>query len=346
VKNTFVFFSALALCGLANAASSVASEADDRPLVIFFGGHGASGDQMQDWENASTSKCGSHFAFKAMPYPPGANEHRSSVEGAMGPTVDKSLAIIADYMRQNPNRKVVIVGHSSGSAIADQVASMVASPDRATLITLDGFHPSPHLQSRMHQTECWSSEQPAAPGQSALKSPNYGTQSGGCGANFRVFETNGCVSRMCMHFRLVNKRVDPDLEGGEGSRDPDHGYRVKGYSNLSPNLDWLGKDACSEVPRARPQPQIPAPQRVQVQPPVALPQWGPLPQVAQPQALPPQPHVQAPPTVVTQQAPQVVQQAPQAQPAPIAWPTPTYGIGVLMDDDPPSPKTKRTQGVR
>ena len=59
---------------------------------------------------------------------------------------------------------------------------------------------------------------------------------------------------------------------------------------------------------------------------------------------PPQPQVQAP--VVTPQAPQVVQQAPQAQPAPIAWPTSTYGIGVLMDDDPPSPRTKRTQGVR
>lgn len=203
------------------------------PLVIFFGGHGADGDAMSEWTAAARAKCGGKYEFVAAPYPPGATPDRASVDSHDGDLVRRFINLID----KNPQRPVVIVGHSSASAIADAVAAKISKPSRAKLVVLDGFHPDEALQERI-QTACWSSQE------GRLTSPNFFKERAACGSNFHIETVGGCRSSMCMHFKLVNLNADPDLTGGKSSRDPDHGYVIKGYSHLNVNLDWL-TNSCS-----------------------------------------------------------------------------------------------------
>lgn len=210
------------------------AQAGELPLVIFFGGHGASPRQMETWQAAAKAKCGMQFDFVSVPYPAGASPSRGSVESLGSGLVSKALRLA----NQDPNRKIIIAGHSSGSALADEVAARISNPSRAKLVSLDGFHPSPELQDRLN-TACWSSRE------GGLHSPNYSFERDGCGANFHSLPVEGCSSVMCMHFKLINYNAESNL-GGD--------YVSNGYNRLDVNLDWLSKSCNSVEARNKPAP--------------------------------------------------------------------------------------------
>jgi len=200
-------------------AADPADPPPPRPLVFFFGGHGATFDDMTAWVVAATTKCGGTFDFMAMGFPPDAGSDFGNPTGTKDgkEIVKKSSKLLNDKYK---NQKIIIVGHSSGLAVANATARAVDDPQRIMkIISLDGGNPAsiPGVPTDHYSTDNWSN-QPYS----------------------KIFK--GCQPGMCRHFRFVDLNSDPLLMGGDSARDEEHGYYLNGYKNLtakSINLDWL-----------------------------------------------------------------------------------------------------------
>lgn len=194
--------------------------ADEMPKVIYFGGHASSPEQMANWTSAAQEhvEFGKKFVFGAIAYPANTTYTASAAISAGRSVIER----VAKEINDNPNRQYIIAGHSSGAALANSVAARVKNPSNVKLIALDGFRPSDDLQKRM-ATACWSSKG------NGMFSLNYNTMKAGC-RNFHDINPTDCATRMCLHFKLVNKNASRGL-GGD--------YRLRGYTNVEPNLAWL-----------------------------------------------------------------------------------------------------------
>jgi hypothetical protein len=126
---------------------------EQRPLVIFFGGFGYNGTRSQKWLKAAIST-EPGFEFVSIPFPTNAPARPSkAVVGAGQNQIKEALDLIAE----NPRRKILVVGHSSGSALADTAIAMAvrnrtADRGRVKEILLEGFRP----QSGYKDLACWT----------------------------------------------------------------------------------------------------------------------------------------------------------------------------------------------
>jgi hypothetical protein len=118
----------------------------------------------------------------------------------------------------------MIVGHSSGCAIANDVASATRLKGRKfRLLALDGYCPGPHLLS-LDGTEVWAAEC------RGVRSRNYESLKARAGKRFKVHHAD-VIKAWPLHYSLVNLNVSDDW-----ARITD------GYHKIDSNLEVLGLD--------------------------------------------------------------------------------------------------------
>lgn len=222
------------LCfAIASTAPALSVTAAEKPLVILFGGYGATAADMRLWERAAAQDLvyGRAFEFEGIGYPNAAGSNVMRAVAAARATLDS----VADRLRAMPGRRVVVAGHSSGAALAVSTVSRVGQGDTIKLISLDaginterppdpGFFPITNL-------ECWS----AVSGDE--QSFGYRRTQTLCTSRFFVLRTSRCSTPICLHYALINRTPAPDLTFKQ-SRALTDGVSG-GYANLSVNLDWL-----------------------------------------------------------------------------------------------------------
>ena len=195
--------------------------------VFFFGGYGSTWGDVDAWGTSFEGKV-SGSSVTRIPYPGDAtagdplnvwNEDRSE-------HVAQAIKACRDA--------VVIIGHSSGCAIANDVAKHARTRGCSfKLIALDGFCPSEDLLA-LPDTSVWS-----AMFENEIRSLNYDGLKAKAGNKFRVYKSN--VSAMWpLHFSLINLNV---VNAYHAITD--------GYRNCDANLAVLGIAGAWPSPRAQ-----------------------------------------------------------------------------------------------
>ena len=181
--------------------------------VYFFGGYRSTVADVEAWGKSLEAKVPGARAI-VFPYPHGASAHDPLAE--WGCSQDIAMHILA-----RTNQPCIIVGHSSGCAIANDVANVALDlgAKNFKLIALDGFRPSRELLS-LPETTVWSAEC------NGVRSLNYDHLSS-C-QEFRVYYAE-VTEQWPLHFSLVNVNVSDEYG------DLEHGYR-----NCEANVEVLG----------------------------------------------------------------------------------------------------------
>lgn len=206
--------------------------------VMFFGGHGANNIQMENWEKSAQSIKGlnSEFSFRGIPYPSKSPLYQSAIQDGQS-----QIKALIKEIDDKPTKEIILVAHSSGSALAIEIAKQIKTPNRIKLIILDGFSPSQDLQSRV-QTQCWTA---TAGDNEKIRSINYAGMKK-CQSH-QEFRPYGCATPMCLHFSLVNLNAKTETIN-------DKNYKETGYKNVFPNLSWLrefsSSNAAAVIPAA------------------------------------------------------------------------------------------------
>lgn len=210
-----------------------AAFAAERPLVIYFGGYGATEGDMQVWLQAAEKhpRYGRAFDFEAIPYP---KDVSSSVAQAVS-AASGTITSVAERIRAMPGRRVIVVGHSSGAGLAVSVVSRLADQAKVKLISLDaGINTEPPTEPDIYPVknlECWSA---ASNDQVSF---GYRRAKALCKQRFLVMRTQACATPVCLHFQVVNRNADRNLTFPQ-SRVLTDGVSA-GYADLAINLDWL-----------------------------------------------------------------------------------------------------------
>lgn len=197
----------------------------EKSWVLFFGGYGASPEQMSCWEKGARAQNSyASYIFQAVAYPEGSASDMASVLKA-GELIVKKWA---DEINLHPERKYFIVGHSSGAALANRVAELVARPQQIELVDLDGFAASASLQKKA-KTTCVYAVQTVT----GMQSRNAISMKEACRLS-HAYKDSKCQTPWCLHFSLVNTQVAPSLSGAD--------FKKNGYLGCGTNLDWLKPD--------------------------------------------------------------------------------------------------------
>jgi len=196
--------------------------ADVKPLVIYIGGAKSTSSQVQCWQKGAKS-ADSRFDFVAYPYPSGVildhGSERTSIGKAMVNNIVTSLAA--------ENRPIVVVGHSSGSDLANLLASQLvdAGKNVAHLYDLDGYGVPKNIAEKVPAT-CVTGHDSATGTTSLYWNESHSN------CDLRDLPISGCGgARFCLHFRLTNRMAPAALDKSN--------YGSDGYSGCAPNLEWL-----------------------------------------------------------------------------------------------------------
>ena len=181
--------------------------------VYFFGGYRSTVADVESWGKSLEAKVPGVTAI-VFPYPLGASASHPLAE--WGYSRDIALQILA-----RTNEPCIIVGHSSGCAIANDVAKLALDlgAHNFKLIALDGFVPSHELLS-LPGTSVWSAEY------NGSRSLNYDELSS-C-KQFRVYHAE-VTEQWPLHFSLVNVNVSDE-----------YGELEHGYRECEANVEVLG----------------------------------------------------------------------------------------------------------
>lgn len=180
----------------ARAAMQELGRNDGSVYVYFFGGYRSTISDVDAWGKSLEAKVSGTTAI-VFPYPPGASA--GDPLAGWGYSQDVAMHIVA-----RGNEPCMIIGHSSGCAIANDVAkaALDLGAKNFSLISLDGFRPSPELLS-LPGTTVWSAECNGA------RSLNYDALSS-C-KQFRVYNPK-VIGQWPLHFSLVNLNVSDDYD--------------------------------------------------------------------------------------------------------------------------------------
>ena len=138
--------------------------------IFYFGGYQADSGDTTMWATTVERKVKGVRAY-GFPYPLQTTSSSPLMNWNLSPTV-ASMVTDGD----------IIVGHSSGCAISNDVAqSSLLRGVKFKLIALDGFCPSPSLL-KLPDTEVWGAEC------GGVKSRNYESLKAKAGAKFKVYE--------------------------------------------------------------------------------------------------------------------------------------------------------------
>ena len=198
--------------------------ADPANVVFYFGGFQSKQKDVDAWKASATEQEGDNFSFEAFPYPASATfEDVSAVKNFGATKIDQLAKRISD----DKTRQYVIVGHSSGCAIANAVAEKALDLEGGKaarnfrLIALDGFRPRQGLWGKIGIT-CWSAKN------GETKAPNWKSMENS--AKFNFYDACNCGTQAwCVHFSLVNENATADTVK----------TIPQGYTNCKANLVWL-----------------------------------------------------------------------------------------------------------
>lgn len=198
-------------------------------ILWFFGGYKATSSDMALWK-ASADHQNIIPYVTTFPYPiyagAGAESAVEDFKGMMGgsKTHKDRISELVERIGNLEDHNHVIVGHSSGCAISNEIAFQAYHKGYKNfrLIGLDGFTPHPVLfENKLAQS--WSAKC------GKIKSMNYDALSKTAGPYFHVYNAVNCTSKWALHFSLVNKASSDTVV----RRIPD------GYKHCIANLDWL-----------------------------------------------------------------------------------------------------------
>ena len=180
--------------------------------VYFFGGWRATKQNVQAWCSSLEKKRPTLTAI-GWPYPIGATSGNPLKQWIFSEPLAKLIRVDAD--------DCLIVGHSSGCRIANDVAStaLALGAKNFKLIALDGFQPDAHLLN-LPGTMVWSAEC------NKVHSLNYDALKGS--KDFHVYPAK-VIKKWPLHFSLLNVNVSDD-----------HSNLADGYRNCDANTDVLG----------------------------------------------------------------------------------------------------------
>ena len=124
-------------------------------FVLFFGGWRATPADMQAWKGSAKAQR-KDVDFDAIPWPSGAAPGASSAvstfkekkTGGYKSVIDDIHAMQYANAQSSNVRKIYIVGHSSGCAIANAVDEGLTDHTDVVLVALDGFAPNPTQLAR------------------------------------------------------------------------------------------------------------------------------------------------------------------------------------------------------
>ena len=197
-----------------------------KPYVIFFGGFLASWDDMDKWLRSARSQR-PDVAFDAYPYM-GGDSGRASTIDSFNPMYDSVIRSIK-LIKESGAPQIFIVGHSSGSAIAEELDHRLKDLERTRLVVLDGFPPL--YSKQLVRTEAWSAKSGDNPSRNYVDLHNWFGDALKCHK-----AKKDCTNSWALHFSLVNLAAnDRDIEDGH--------HIGNGYKDCIANLDWL-EGAC------------------------------------------------------------------------------------------------------
>ena len=179
--------------------------------IYFFGGYRSTLEDVEAWRRSAIAQI-PDMPVTAFPYPEGATAGAPLERWHQSSDIAQQIKAEGAF--------AIIVGHSSGCAIANEVAAHVLALGYANMkvIALDGFRPSDNLLA-LPGSAVWSAE---CQGTCSL---NYnGLQA--C-ANFKVYKAR-VRQQWPLHFSLVNTNVSDDFASIS-----------EGYHRCAANLEVL-----------------------------------------------------------------------------------------------------------
>ena len=184
--------------------------------VLFFGGYMATEHDMIVWSDSAKEQRPDLW-IRTTPW----------VIGASASDPLKKYEFIIEHNRrstENLTDETYIVGHSSGCAIANEVASRIPDKTKIRLICLDGFVPYKD-QLKNPTTQIWSARQTNILTCYSLNYKNLEEF-----PHFNVYEPpiHPCTHKWALHFSLVNANADDNILAIS-----------MGYYNCKANLCWL-----------------------------------------------------------------------------------------------------------
>ncbi len=192
------------------------------PVLIFFGGHGSSKADMDSWNAQASEKYSDNSELQIRSHAlPTKNWSQKMVLADASGLIQE---VTQQIDKSNGKVDYYLAGHSSGSAIATEVARRVKSKSNLHLVILDGFYPD-GISDEV-DTSCWSARSADGP----LKSINYAGMKQ-C-SNFHELKVSGCRTEMCLHFALVNQKA-PRLGITQSN------YLATGFKDLKVFLAWF-----------------------------------------------------------------------------------------------------------
>jgi pimeloyl-ACP methyl ester carboxylesterase len=186
--------------------------------ILFFGGYGSTLADMRS-VRLDIKKQKPEVDICAWRYPVGAGAGlKDALNGFGNDNFDQVVALV----NGSPETQHIIVGHSSGCAIANAVASGLLDknlrPFNWRLVVLDGFRPDDAL---LPYSTCWSAKC------GEIHSRNWDALCSVKG--FQVYEAVDCTEEWPLHFSLVNAAASNKVVTSI----------TYGYNDFKANLCWL-----------------------------------------------------------------------------------------------------------
>ena len=195
--------------------------AEGQEEVFFFGGMGAGTAEVNCWIRSAQTQAGEKYHFHAgIPYPAGA----SSAKASAIDKADQTINQLAAFIDSNQQKNYLLIGHSSGTAISDALASRVKRNRNLRVVNLDGWVPS---SSNLEKTLCVYAIGMNGKSSAGTESMNQ------CKHKYQIpaSQTEGCTNQWCLHFRTMNARSPSSVNGAN--------MLTEGYKNCNANLIWL-----------------------------------------------------------------------------------------------------------
>jgi hypothetical protein len=190
------------------------------PKVFYIAGFKSTPNEIQSWKKQVQKNqiYNPHFSVEAF-HLPSTQPSKEAVLKEGKKLVD---LIVSEIDKSPSGSEFVLAGHSSGSALTNEIAKRVKTKSKIKLVVLDGFAPTEVPQQV--EVTCWSAMNP----NTGLKSMN--TESMKSCSDYREIKSVNCRTQQCLHFSIINSAVPPGLSD-----------LSRGYENLNPNLQWLDK---------------------------------------------------------------------------------------------------------
>jgi len=139
------------------------------------------------------------------------------------------LGCLASQIDENPGKKFVIVGHSSGATPAESLARALADKDlgHVRLVLLEGYA-FPFSQTGVAGS-CWYAENKSKKIR-GFNAPSM-LDPAVCPQPANAFAANWCANQLCLHIANVNLNVPPGLTPGQAL--------TQGLANCRGNNAWM-----------------------------------------------------------------------------------------------------------